>query len=419
MSDYLPCEALINILIRLPAKSLLKFRCVCKSWLSLISSPDFTSAHLCPTTTKPSLLLRHFSVTPKCREIYSLSSDDNDDFTTLRDLNCPFKTRSGFFHRVVGCCNGVVCLSDDCFGYTYTIILWNPAIRRHVTLPKPNICFDDYGPYMHSLGFGFDPKTSNPKIVRIVYLEEARRGQGYRQYAVPPKVEVFALSTGLWKTIKGCKIGYHMDEFFWSSVFVNGRVHWTAYSGGKTTGYHNVVLVFDMGSEVFREVKLPEKLVGVSPLDLAVVGYKDSISIFQYDGRGPYCCRGFTVWAMNKYGVEESWSKLFTGSLNGGVSTILGFRKSGEVVVAKWDGKLVSCQPGRIKKIGIRGGKDSFYLGTYAESLILLDAGKCDQTEDSVSSDGVDDSPDNASVVRSLEKNSLMHYLFAGHALSY
>ncbi|KAI8534302.1 hypothetical protein RHMOL_Rhmol10G0079700 [Rhododendron molle] len=394
MSDYVPRETLINILTRLPAKTLLRFRCICKSWLSLLSSPDFTSAHLRTAAAKPPvLLLRGYSLTgltPRYKELYSLRSDDAD-FTSLLDLHCPFKTRAVNFFRVVGSCNGLICLSDDLLGYTYTVILWNPAIRRNLTLPMPNICFEDYGPYMFSLGFGFDPKTNDHKVVRIVYLEGSGRVKGW---VVPPKVEVYALSTGVWKTIKGSKIGYHMVEVFWSRAFANCGVHWTAYSGGKSTGYCNVVLVFDMGSEVFREVKLPEKLVGASPLDLAV-----------------------TVWVMKEYGVEESWSRLFTGSLNGDVSTVLGFRKSGEVVVEKWDGTLVSCQPGKIKKMRIRGGKESFYLGTYAESLILLDEGKCVQMDDNGSSDEVD-SAGNAFVVRSLEKNSLRHHLFAATALN-
>ncbi|KAH7864271.1 hypothetical protein Vadar_027674 [Vaccinium darrowii] len=414
MSDYLPRETLINILTRLPAKSLVKFRCVCKSWLSLISSPDFTSTHLRLTPNQPRLLLRHFSVTPPYKEIYSLRSDD-DDFTSLGDLDCPFKSTSGCFFRVVGCCNGLVCLSDDCFGFIYTIIIWNPAIRRYLTLPIPNLCVDDIGPYMFALGFGFDPKTNDHKIIRIVYQEgEGRAKDG----GPPPQAEVYALSTGLWKTIKGAKIGYHMVDLFWSGVFANGGVHWMAYNGGKSIGYCNVVLVFDVGSEVFREVKLPEKLVGECPLDLAVVAYRDSISVFQYDNCGPYSCKGFTIWVMKQYGVEQSWSKLFIGSLNGGVSTLLGFRSSGEVVVEKWDGKLVSCQPGRIKKMGIRGGKESFYLGTYAESLILLDGGNVVSTQDVASSDQIDDSADNAAVLSKLEDYSRGHYIVAANALN-
>ncbi|KAG5541254.1 hypothetical protein RHGRI_021184 [Rhododendron griersonianum] len=125
MSDYLPADALISILTLLPPKSLVQLRCVCKTWQSLITSHDFICAYL----QTPLLLLRH---TEKYgEELYSLRSDDAD-FTSLRDFKCPFKTHSGCFFRVVGCCNGVICLSDDFACYNYTIILWNPSIRRYL-----------------------------------------------------------------------------------------------------------------------------------------------------------------------------------------------------------------------------------------------------------------------------------------------
>jgi hypothetical protein len=37
---YLPSKLIIQILLRLPVKSLLCFKCVCKSWFSLISDPS-------------------------------------------------------------------------------------------------------------------------------------------------------------------------------------------------------------------------------------------------------------------------------------------------------------------------------------------------------------------------------------------
>ncbi|KEH18960.1 F-box protein interaction domain protein [Medicago truncatula] len=43
---YLPSELIIQILLRLPVKSLLCFKCICKSWLSLISDPHFANSHV-------------------------------------------------------------------------------------------------------------------------------------------------------------------------------------------------------------------------------------------------------------------------------------------------------------------------------------------------------------------------------------
>ena len=39
-------DLLVSIFIRLPVKSLLRFKCVCKSWYSLINSPIFIGLHL-------------------------------------------------------------------------------------------------------------------------------------------------------------------------------------------------------------------------------------------------------------------------------------------------------------------------------------------------------------------------------------
>ncbi|MCI40987.1 F-box/kelch-repeat protein, partial [Trifolium medium] len=38
---FLPEELIIQILLRLPVRSLIEFKCVCKSWKTLISDPKF------------------------------------------------------------------------------------------------------------------------------------------------------------------------------------------------------------------------------------------------------------------------------------------------------------------------------------------------------------------------------------------
>ena len=44
--NHLPHDVVLNILARLPVKSLLRFRCVCKLWYSSITSSNFISTHL-------------------------------------------------------------------------------------------------------------------------------------------------------------------------------------------------------------------------------------------------------------------------------------------------------------------------------------------------------------------------------------
>uniref|UniRef100_A0A251U1I1 Putative F-box domain-containing protein n=1 Tax=Helianthus annuus TaxID=4232 RepID=A0A251U1I1_HELAN len=45
MSDNIPFELQSEIMKRLPAESLIRFRSVCKSWKSLIHSSDFIAGY--------------------------------------------------------------------------------------------------------------------------------------------------------------------------------------------------------------------------------------------------------------------------------------------------------------------------------------------------------------------------------------
>src|ERR1044072_8275998 len=123
-------EVIIEILMRLPVKSLVRFKCVCKSWFSLISDPHFASSHfeLAAARTHRLLFLAQSGSDSETRSIdldAASFSDDHDDsaFATIK-LN--FLLPPTFIKSVVGSCRGFLFL--DC---NTNLFLWNPSTGVH------------------------------------------------------------------------------------------------------------------------------------------------------------------------------------------------------------------------------------------------------------------------------------------------
>ena len=81
---------------------------------------------------------------------------------------------------------------------------------------------------------------------------------------------------------------------------------------------------------------------------------------------------------MKEYGVVDSWTKLFTVNLNGGLLRVLGLQKNGNILVeAKLPHYLgiASYEPKseQIKNLGIGGRPYYFCVDNYMENLVLLD----------------------------------------------
>lgn len=369
MSDYIPHELLYEILTKLPVKSLLRCTTVCKSWYFLITSPSFIATQLdfalSSYKTKNRYLLIRYYNRDEMKEDYSLRCDDDETFCEqFSRVEFPFKCPIGYF-RIVGSCNGLICLWDDLFSDSEGVILWNPSIRKSVTFPmlrKPSC------PHIRVLGFGVCPVTNDHKVVSVMYLKDLLNNS----ITAPPEVEVYSLGRGYWRTVNASALHCYMLEFTWSQVFVFGAVHWLAYRKRVEGRPNNFVVSFDMGKEVFGEIMLPPTLTEELVADLSISLLGESLSALNYNKESGQesCC----VWVMKEYGVAKSWSKLFTIRLPGMLRRTVGFRKNGEVLLALSDNKLVSYDPKteRIKNLGLPGNIRSFHVDTYVETLVLL-----------------------------------------------
>ncbi|XP_075637755.1 F-box protein CPR1-like [Castanea sativa] len=381
-SIRLPDEILSHIFTYLPIKSIIICTSLSKTWKSLIQNPTFISTHLhhSHNNNKNNLLLLKLSRNDK--QVYALHKEDDLDFTEYTSFDSPFHgphLRHPHNH-VIGTCNGLLCLSNGLLYFASELLLWNPCVRKLLQFPIPRATFDSRDLSFASFGFGFDPKSNDYKVVRILSLLRCPSELGKFR----PAVDVYSLSTGEWRMLSASAslpptCGIRLRE---TPAFANGALHWIAFR----KDYNEFVLVFDLGDEVFRQILLPE-LPGTMMWTRVSV-YGNSIAGFQRGSwSGP-----INIWVMKEYGVASSWTKFSyqCPSLGPLRPHPVGFRRNGEVVledVSEYniiDGVVVLSDKDRrgliswnpdslnVKNLEIDGSHKTF-LGSYVESLALLD----------------------------------------------
>ncbi|KAK9937812.1 hypothetical protein M0R45_014581 [Rubus argutus] len=131
MAPHLPLEVITEILATLPVKSLLKYRLVCKSWCSLISSPQFVRKHLSSNISNPKRIIQ---LTPgQDLMFYSLHEsivvyESSKSLVRIENTNfhCINNKELDAF-SIMGSCDGLVCVK----AYPMSkIFLWNLSTKR-------------------------------------------------------------------------------------------------------------------------------------------------------------------------------------------------------------------------------------------------------------------------------------------------
>ena len=374
--DFLPVEIVTNILLRLPIKSIRTCICVCKTWKSIIQNSTFVSTHLNLSIKSNNnlILCRLCSDILDDKEVYVLYNDKDDDLTEHTRLGFPLhgpdfrpsKNDLDIF-RVVGTCNGLICLYDL---YDYLtkcieqLFLWNPCVRKFVKLPSPNGTLLSSHVGMETrvyMGFGFDSKNNDYKVVRVLF---------HIQTDIPEyqcEVEVYSLSTGEWRmvtvSLPNCDLFLHTKQ----KGSVNGALHWLASRQTDDHNIHHFISVFDLVGEVFQEIVLPEI---IHTLDIANISvYGNSIAVVLTKGHTVHQ----NIWVMKEYGVVSSWTKVLTID-DYFLRYAMGFRRNGEVLLRtkEWPYASLDLENQKTKELGI--SSNGFRLvGSYVESLVLLD----------------------------------------------
>ncbi|BFG24445.1 hypothetical protein CerSpe_107190 [Prunus speciosa] len=363
-------DILLQILSCLLPKTLTRFKCVSKWWCALISSPEFVVKHvqhnsdpdnnILSSSSTCTVLLRRllvddlvcesrphteprkhiihgiedqdtksvvFSVLNFCSYCCNANSDnchsDNSDplrfLSSFEDMDMtnlkqPLFGEENTF-RIVGHCDGIICVQLN----AAEVLLWNPAIHEAPKLLPPEPCLDvDIGSSMRdmsrALGFGYDPKTNDYKVVDIGYPGNETYGDGGNDLIIyTPKPVVYSLGTDTWKEIATGSLETETTNL-WPEDFqfyLKGMCYWVGHEQSKLIDgwgdmlveeLRDVIISFDMRDEVFHDILLPH-VYGLSP----TIFYNIRLLLWNHKSVALFGCCGwgrndesFGIWVLHE-----------------------------------------------------------------------------------------------------------------------
>ncbi|XP_028798007.1 putative F-box protein At4g38870 [Neltuma alba] len=300
---FVPCDIILNILKRLPVKSLIRFQCVCKDWKNLIKTPFFIQDHLHHSSHQNPLLLLKW--------LGDLRIVDRHNMQVTQIQISPL-VDSCFDLVIVGSSNGLLCVQvvDNLVKTVLpwktkengivppTLLLWNPATRHFRKLPLNIKDFNS----SYRQGFGFSPIDNDYKIVRIYVCGPC--------FAANP-AQIYSLKAGSWKEVEfenleGIKISK------WENVAVNGVMYFSGRDPSTPSNDDNLVVSIDLTKEVCTLIPLPDLKYNRSK---RLIVYEDKLAVVAVILHGSYIVH---LWVMEEDICANRgrwiWTKKYTSS---------------------------------------------------------------------------------------------------------
>ncbi|KAE9618020.1 putative F-box domain-containing protein [Lupinus albus] len=358
----IPYDLIIDILSRIPVKSLLRFKCVCKSWKTLISDTQFAKFHFQRSITD-STFTHHRLMPQACflrDDIVSCSVESllNDYDVIPESLGYPLHPH----YDVVGYRNGLCCLMYN----REKVRLWNPCTK--LVSPESPSLFNRDGPNRKTVfGFGYDESSNTYKVVSF-FVDHYGKSLG--------SVFSFGSENCNWRQVHG--FPDVTPEWGKSGECARGTLNWLAKAplpGGMRNDKYYVIVSFDLGNETCREFLLPHDIDRSCSVGTTFGVLRDCLCVSQN-----YELTNFIVWQMMEHGVKESWTRLLNISyVDLGLKVYaflepLCMSEKGDILMNTniEECKVVLYNPGdnRLERHKIFSKKSWFRSKIYVESLV-------------------------------------------------
>ncbi|KAG8365362.1 hypothetical protein BUALT_Bualt18G0096800 [Buddleja alternifolia] len=354
MPKNLPPELTEDILRRLPAKSLKRFRAVSKSWCFLIDSENFIKLHLHTSLISNSnrkLILGGLG-------LYSIDLDSLDKAIVIKP---PFYYKS--VDGISNSCNGLVLVMSA------PPVVWNPFTRDYKVLPD---CGDDVPIPLDSYsktayGFGYDSRNDDYKVVRV---SEFRNDLTHVWMC--SRSMIYSLRSNSWRRIEGFPYPLPFLRGNWR-VHVNGALHTLVVDPDDVDSA--TIMAFSVHSEEHYQVTMPPGIrIREADVSLDVIG---GCLCVIYSKRSRVL-----IWVMKEYRVKESWFKLLSISLqsiegNDFVKPLVYSRDGDKVLLNCDDKRLIwfDLRNKSVENVLVDGMPFVFYAEFCVESLVWIDSG--------------------------------------------
>ncbi|KAI4301659.1 hypothetical protein L6164_034913 [Bauhinia variegata] len=288
---FLNSDIIFSVLSRVPVKTLLCLKCICKEWHRIISSHSFSIAHVKEMETVFSGFI--------LQEKFLLCNDDIKTISYIPVETGRARVQQTVFNFlpedvvVLASCRGLVCCRSCLPSPDPVVYVCNPLNKHWIRLKLVNCDKNE------NIGLAFDP-SKNPidtsvkfDLVRVKQVENDEEDL----YAT---FELYSSETRAWrKSTETCQCNVNLIKN--KGVYIGGVLHWL------TDG--DEVLTFDVEKELSWLVSVPVPKTEFRSIPGACIG--------ESEGRLHYVMiseDGVDIWFLEDY-FEFKWTLKYCKTL--------------------------------------------------------------------------------------------------------